>query len=98
MEKTLKAECKLPPYERVMEDCKNKVLEKFTKYGNSWVDAWFLDDRLKEEIKEYFEIKDGFDWEQKISELEDVINICCMMIHNFHNARNKEIVGARLGI
>ena|SRR6185312_2653274 len=79
---TLPSECQQPLWDRIVSDCKRKILEKYPQYGNSWKDfdlqgtnTEFWKKRLLKEVEEVFE-KQGVN---RLEELTDVINICAMM-------------------
>ncbi len=91
--------CEQPAWGRIVEDCKEKIEKKFPDYGNSWVDNFFFDwkSRLQGEVNEVEQLSD-LSQEEKIAELEDVINICAMRITNLLKLRWDEVVAERLGI
>lgn len=88
-----------PAWGRIVEDCENKIIKMFPKYGNSWVDNFIFDwkSRLQGEVNEVEALSD-LSQEEKIKELEDVINICAMRITNLSKARWDEVVAERLGV
>jgi len=79
-----------PYWNRLVEECKNKIMEKFPEYGNSWVEQLFLNPefwlkRLEgevEELKPYLQIHDG-NRDVIMKECVDIINICAM-IYSIH--------------
>jgi len=91
--------CKQPAWDRIVEDCKEKIENKFSEYGNSWVDNFIFNwkNRLQGEVNEVEQLSD-LSQEEKIDELEDVINICAMRITNLSKARQYEVVAERLGV
>lgn len=78
-----------PDFEKIMENCKKIMLEKFPDYKNSWttldydlgtgkgdVDYRFWQKRLKDEFEEFLNAKTI---SEARKELEDIINICAMI-------------------
>jgi len=67
----LSKEIEQPIWDRLIEECKNKVEEKFVKYGNSWkeetrFDSKFWKQRLQEEVNELKEKLWNYPDDQKV--------------------------------
>lgn len=77
--------CKFPDFQEIVKKSKEKMLEKFPQYGNSWQEESFLTDwswwekRLKNEIKEIWESSNPITTQEEII---DAINILAMMYEN----------------
>lgn len=78
-----------PDFEKIIENCKMIMIEKFPEYKNSWTtldydlgeyrgwtDTKFWDKRLKTELEEFFKAKTIAEARK---ELEDIINVCAMI-------------------
>lgn len=85
---------KQPFWDRIVENCEEKIKEKFKEYGNNWeytTDSEFWKKRLQGEVDEVKEKLWEFPDELKLmKECIDVINICAMIYsiqakryHNF---------------
>ncbi len=74
---------KQPYWNRLVEECKNKIEKKFKEYENSWeytTDSEFWKKRLQDEVNELKEKLWQFPDELKVmKECVDVINICAMI-------------------
>lgn len=72
-----------PQFKNIIENCKDKINEKFPKYGNSWINTRFDDDfwqkRLDGEIKEIFMANNPKEFKDEII---DAINVLSMMYEN----------------
>lgn len=78
-----------PDFKKIIDNCKNIMLEKFPQYKNSWTTmdydlgqcrGWsenkFWDKRLTTEVEEFFKAKTIAEARK---ELEDIINVCAMI-------------------
>mgnify|MGYP001585857438 CR=1 FL=1 len=69
-----------PNFNKIIQECKDKILEKFPQYGNSWHDIFISDrfwkKRLNGEIKEIWKAENNC---QRKKEIIDAINILAMM-------------------
>ncbi len=77
-----KLQCQFPNFEKIIEGCKLKMMLKFHRYGNSWVnnsDWKFWKKRLSVEIKEVWEAKTK---DKFLEEISDIINVLGMMYEN----------------
>ena len=75
-----------PFWNRILEDCKKKNVEKHKHYGNSWKEEMFYEHkfwskRLEEEYNEVQELLKiyGVDQQKLMKECIDLINICAMI-------------------
>ena len=92
--------CKQPGWARITEHASKKIEKKFKQYKNSWVEYYdpdFWNQRLQGEVDEVKELSD-LEYEEKMDELIDVINICAMQYTNLMLARQHEVVATRLGL
>lgn len=87
-----------PKFNKIVEDCKDKIKDKFPEYGNSWKDTGliytdFWEKRLNGEIKEIFELKDTLadnKFNLMKSEIVDAINVLAMMYEHANQLSKKE--------
>ena len=76
-------EIEFPDFKEIMEKCREKMIEKYPEYKNSWQDeglplSWWKK-RLKKEIKEIFDAKSV---EKFVDEIPDAVNILAMLYSN----------------
>lgn len=77
-----KLQCKFPDFDKIIEGCKLKIMLKYYKYQNSWIDCsdWkFWKKRLRVEINEIWKAKTKETFQEEIS---DAINVLSMMYEN----------------
>lgn len=82
-------ECHYPDFNKIIDLCRDKILERFPQYGNSWqgcYDFKFWRTRLETEIKEIWRSERP---EETKREIIDAINVLVMMYYNvdleYHN-------------
>jgi len=71
-----------PDFEKIVKECKKKINEKFSDYGNSWKynhneQSWKI--RIQDEIDEIWQSTTP---EQMTDEIIDAINVLSMMKEN----------------
>lgn len=78
-----KKEIRFPP--SLVSECNKIVIEKFSKYGNSWkargydnylYSNYFWNQRLENEVKEFLEAEG---YANKKKELLNIVNVCRMI-------------------
>lgn len=82
-------ECHYPEFNKIIDSCRDKILEKFPQYGNTWemcYDSKFWRGRLETEIKEIWRSERPLEMKR---EIVDVINVLVMMYHNVDGMYNK---------
>lgn len=71
-----------PDWILIKDLCRNKIIKRYEKYGNSWINCLeddYWNGRLDREI---IELKQTSLQSERINELIDIINICAMQITN----------------